>query len=447
MNSSRCAAAAALLFLLAGCSIFGGSSNPLPPAGLIVGDEPEAVRAGAAILAHGGNAVDAATATYFALSVTYPVAAGLGGGGLCIVHDPAHSRTEAFDFLAREPNRGGAYAVPGNVSGFSLLQSIYGRLPWQRVISPAESAADAGFPITQALVARLASSQNVVRLDAGLSAEFLDESGKVKSAGTIVTAPALAQTLATIRRLGPLAFYRGDIASQLVAYSGSEGGGIAADDLAAYATRRATPDTIRIGNQTVFLPPSATGAGKFAAALLSRVVDNAGQPVHTDNLAASVAAATKATMDSFGLATLPEDLGATGFAAEDSNGLAVACAVTMNGPFGSAHTAQGTGITLATAPNAAQTGLAPAFLTPVIAMDSGGGTVLAGAGAGGPNGTAAIALALLKLAAGQDIIKPGVLRSTGIAPYDTVNVIGCQSGICAALPDPGAHGLAAAGGQ
>ena len=138
MNGSCWAAAAVSLFLLAGCSMVGSSSNSLPPAGLIVGDEPEAVRAGAAILAHGGNAVDAATATYFALSVTYPVAAGLGGGGLCIVHDPVHSRAEAFDFLAHEPGHGGAYAVPGNVAGFSLLQTSYGRLPWQRVISPAE---------------------------------------------------------------------------------------------------------------------------------------------------------------------------------------------------------------------------------------------------------------------------------------------------------------------
>jgi gamma-glutamyltranspeptidase/glutathione hydrolase len=119
----------------------------------------------------------------------------------------------------------------------------------------------------------------------------------------------------------------------------------------------------------------------------------------------------------------------------------------MDGPFGSAHTATGTGITLASAPGSAQTGLAAAFLTPVIAKSSGGATSLAGAGAGGPNGTATIALALLELAAGRDVTRPGVLHSTGIAPYDTVNVIGCQNGICTALPDPGAHGLGAAGVQ
>jgi gamma-glutamyltranspeptidase/glutathione hydrolase len=151
-------------------------------------------------------------------------------------------------------------------------------------------------------------------------------------------------------------------------------------------------------------------------------------------------------MDAFGLGALPKDLGATGFAAEDVDGLAAACAVTMNGPFGTAHTANGTGVTLATAPNSAQTGLAAAFLTPVVATNSDHTTSLAAAGAGGPNGTAAIVLALLQLATGTDITTPGILHSTGIAPYDTMNVIGCRNGICTALPDPGAHGLGAAAG-
>ena len=445
MNGSRRTVVAASLFLVAGCSMIGGSSNPLPSAGFVVGDEPEAVRTGAAILAHGGNAVDAITATYFALSVTYPVAAGLGGGGLCIVHDPVHSKTVAFDFLAHEPGHGGPYAVPGNVSGFSRLQAMYGRLPWQRVVSPAEGAAAAGFPISQALATRLSSTQDSIRLDAALSAEFLDESGHVKPPGTVATAPALAETLGLIRSLGPENFYHGAIASALAAYSSGEGGGITLDDLAAYSSRTVAPNSARIGDETVLLPPSPTGAGKFAVSLLSRLTS--GDQVHSGNLGASVANATKATMEAFGLGSLPRDLGATGFAAEDPEGLAVACAVTMNGPFGSIHTEKGTGITLATAPSSAQTGLAAAFLTPVIATASDGTTTVVGAGAGGPNGTAAIALALLQLSAGQDITRPGVLHSTGIAPYDTVNVIGCQNGLCTALPDPGAHGLGAAGNQ
>ncbi len=156
----------------------GGSANGARA--LVVGDEPYAVQVGAQILKQGGSAADAATAMYFALSVTYPVAAGLGGGGICIVRDKTTSRTEEFDFLARDTAGGGAYAVPGNVRGFALMQSIYGALPWQRDVAPGEGYAAAGFVISRALADRIATAKDVIRLDAALAAEFLDESGAVK---------------------------------------------------------------------------------------------------------------------------------------------------------------------------------------------------------------------------------------------------------------------------
>jgi gamma-glutamyltranspeptidase/glutathione hydrolase len=445
-RASRRLCCGTLLLFLTGCSMFGSSAPMLPSGGLVVGDEPRAVEVGAAILAHGGNAADAAAATYFMLSVTYPVAAGLGGGGICIVHDSAHAKTETINFLAREAGRGGEYAVPGNASGFSLLQSAYGRLPWQRVVSPAEGAAATGFAMSQALAARLATSEDVIRLDAGLAAEFLDESGHLKTAGSLLASPSLSQTLAQIRILGPDGFYRGPVASGIVAYSDAEGGGITVAGLSAYKPQVGAPTAAHIGDQIVYLPPSNIGAGKFAGGLLSRLVDAQGQIIGKGNLSAAVASATKASMDAYGIASLPRDLGATGFAIEDSDGLAVSCAVTMNGPFGSGHTAKGTGVALASAPDKGETGLAAAFLTPAIAT-AGDRISLAGAGAGGPNGTAGIALVLLKLAGGENMTSPGAIRSTGIAPFDTVNIIVCQSGTCATVPDPGANGLGASGGS
>ena len=448
MFCSRILAGAAGLFLLAACSIdLGGSlglDQSVKTSAQVVGDEPFAVKVGAATLAQGGDAVDAATAMYFALSVTYPVAAGLGGGGICIVHDPAHNQSEEFDFLARDAAGGGAYAVPGNVRGFALMQSVYGALPWQKLIAPAEGYARTGFPISRALAARLAEAGDVVRLDAGLAAEFMDESGHLKSAGSAATNADLADTLAAIRTQGADAFYTGAIGNKIVAYSASQDGAITRADLAAYSALRTTPRVLQIGGDYVFLPASHTGAGAFAGALFDNLARVQAMPSGSRDAEAAVVIAVKQTLNGFGLNSLPKDLGATGFAATDANGQAVACAVTMNGPFGSGHTALGTGVALARAPSSNAAGLASAFLTPVISSPSGDRpATLAGAGAGGPNGSAAIAYALTRIAHGEEILTRRQLRSTGVAPYDTVNAIVCSGSVCAALPDPAASGLGA----
>jgi gamma-glutamyltranspeptidase/glutathione hydrolase len=162
-------------------------------------------------------------------------------------------------------------------------------------------------------------------------------------------------------------------------------------------------------------------------------------------LQASIVYAVKQALGKFGVTNVPANLGATGFAAVDARGEAAACAVTMNGPFGSARSATGTGVVLARAPGSGPAGMASAFLTPVIALEGEGGSVaLAGAGAGGPNGAAALGYALARVAKGQTPANSADIRSTGVA-NDTVNVIACQSAMCVALPDPAGHGLGAAG--
>jgi len=448
MFCSRLLAGAAGIFLLAACSINLGSSLGLggsdKTSAQVVGDEPFAVKVGAATLAQGGDAVDAATAMYFALSVTYPVSAGLGGGGICIVHDPVRNQSEEFNFLTRDAAGGGAYAVPGNVRGFALMQNAYGALPWQKLVAPAEVYARTGFPISRALAARLKEAEDVVRLDAGLAAEFMDEAGHVKGTGGIAVNIDLANTLATVRTQGADGFYADPVGAKIVAYSASQGGAIATRELAAYHANRVTPRVLRMGDDYVFLPESRTGAGAFTGALLDNLARAQATPVGEQDAEAAVIVAIKQTLRDFGLDSLPKDLGATGFAATDAKGQAVACAVTMNGPFGSGHTALGTGVTLAHSPSSGAVGLASAFLTPVIASPSGDRpATLAGAGAGGPNGSAAIAYALIRIAHGKDIATRSELRSTGVAPYDTVNAIICTSESCAALSDPGANGLGA----
>jgi gamma-glutamyltranspeptidase/glutathione hydrolase len=464
MLRSRFLACASSLLLLSGCSFDLGQSATVggedaitvgtvastAPEGaatrsLVVGDEPYAVKAGAAVLAQGGSAADAATAMYFALAVTYPVAAGLGGGGICIAHDPASGRTEEFDFLARDSSGGGAYAVPGNVRGFALLQSVYGVLPWQRDIVQAEAYASAGFPISRALSIRIAGAQDVIRLDATLAAEFLDETGAAKPPGAIVANLDLAQTLSAIRTGGTNAFYDGNLGARVLAYSAQQGGAIGVPEFARYQATRVTPQAMRFGEQNVYLPSPRTGAGNFSATLFDTLQRALNTSVGENDLQASVIVAVKQALARYNITNLPPDLGGTGFAATDSNGQSVACGVTMNGPFGSGHTAQGTGVTLARAPSSGAAGVASAFVTPVIATDGSGAVTLAGAGAGGPNGSAAIGFALARLSRGETPTRRSDLRSTGVAPFDTVNAIVCQADACFALPDPGANGLGASG--
>ncbi len=421
--------------------LFGGGNAPRR--GLVVGDEPAAVRAAAKVLGQGGSAADAATALYFSLAVTFPVAAGLGGGGICVVRDAPTGRAAVFDFLARAPAGGGPYAVPGNVRGFALLQNRFGRIAWARTIVPAEGLAAAGFSISRALHTRLTKSAGLVRGDGALRSQFLDESGAPRATGTMIASRNLSATLAIIRTGGADAFYRGEVARQIAAYSAGQGGEVTLAELGAYRAGEGEPHVLRIGPDSVYLAPMRLGAGKFAAGLISLLVDTDGT-LRSD--AGATGKALAQSMKEFGVESLPEDMGSTSFAVSDTRGQAVACAVTMNGGFGAGHTVEGTGVLLAHSPSADKTGLSGAFLTPLLAED-GGGLVLAGAGAGGPNGTAAIANALLRMARGERLSQPGDLRSTGAAPYETVNLIACQSGGCAAFADPDADGIAASEGQ
>ncbi|HEY2008664.1 MAG TPA: gamma-glutamyltransferase [Rhizomicrobium sp.] len=400
--------------------------------GIAVADEPLAARAGAAALADDGSAVDAVATMFFTLTATYPVAAGLGSGGICLVRDAGGQVTE-FDFLTKAPKAGGYYALPGAVAGFATMHRIYGALPWQRIVAPGEAFASTGFPISEALAARLPAAQNTLRLDAGLAAEFLDETGKPRIAGADTRNVPLGVTLSQIRLYKADGFYKGTVAANIAAYSASAGGGISAAELAAAAAVQGAARARAMGSFTAYVPGTGTGAGAFNAAML----DNLSRTIRA-NPANAAATAVGQTLGSFGVASVPGDMGSTGFAAVDASGAAAACAVTLNGPFGSGRTAGNTGVVLATTPSSQQ-GLASAFLAPVIAT-SNGQVALAGAGAGGPNGTAAAMIAVLEAVGGRPLGKRGDLRGTGRAPYDTVNMISCSSDACVALTDPGAHG-------
>jgi gamma-glutamyltranspeptidase / glutathione hydrolase len=402
--------------------------------GIAVADEPLAARAGANVLAEQGNAVDAVSAMFFTLTATYPVAAGLGAGGVCLVRDISGQVTE-FDFLTKAPKAGGAYALPGAVAGFATMEKLYGALPWQRVVAPGEAYASTGFPVSEALAAGLVASQNILRLDPGLAAEFLDQSGTPRTVGLETKNIDLGLTLSQIRLNQRDGFYLGSVAGRLLAYSASQGGGLTAQELAATAPSQKPVRARKVGQFEAYMPGTRTGAGLFVATMM----DNLSRAMRTNRQPAGASkTAVAQTLSTFGVASLPTNLGSTGFAAVDANGAAASCGVTLNGPFGSGHTAAGTGVVLAATPSG-PTGLASAFLSPLIATTD-GQVGLAGVGAGGPGGTAAAVYALLEAAGGRPLGRRGNLQNTGASPSDSVNMISCDEDACVALIDPGAHG-------
>ena len=106
--------------------------------GATVSDEPRSAQIGRDILSSGGNAIDAVVATYFALAVTYPGAATLGGGGICVAFQGENDKPATIDFRPTLYQAGGrAVMIPGSVRGMFALHARFGRLNWEGLLLPA----------------------------------------------------------------------------------------------------------------------------------------------------------------------------------------------------------------------------------------------------------------------------------------------------------------------
>jgi len=141
----------------------------------IAADEPRAAAIGRDILSQGGNAVDAATAMGLAMSVTLPTRVGLGGGGVCVVHDATTSQTRTIDFLPRPVPGGDAagVAVPGMVRGLAALHAAHGKMRWEQLVVPAETKARFETQISRALARDLQVFGGIAGEDLAAKAVFL----------------------------------------------------------------------------------------------------------------------------------------------------------------------------------------------------------------------------------------------------------------------------------
>ena len=249
--------------------------------GLVVCVSTPSCDAGAGVLAQGGNAVDAAVATAFALAVTHPSAGNLGGGGFMIVRT-ASGEVTAFDYREKAPlkstktmylgadgkiDRGLTAAgylapgVPGTVRGLELAHKKFGRLPWKQVVMPAVGLAEGGFPLSQSLAGSLNRELqgSMAKFPASVAA-YGKPGGGIWAPGDRLVLPDLAKTLRAIADTGANAFYTGWIADRIAEDMQANGGLITKADLAGYQAKERQPvrGTYR-GYDIISMPPPSSG--------------------------------------------------------------------------------------------------------------------------------------------------------------------------------------------
>ncbi|MBE9553257.1 MAG: gamma-glutamyltransferase, partial [Proteobacteria bacterium] len=236
MRWRNCAAAiAAATLMLAGCA--SSEIEKVLPGGFFKGaavaDEPLAARAAMDMLAQGGSAADAAVAAYFTLAVTYPSAASLGGGGVCMVADWDQGQVFALDFVAPRSSATDAYratAVPANVRGMAALHARYGYLDWRTLLAPAEQIARFGEPLTRASAAAYAAGGEAL-LSQTEAREIFASRGALPVEGQAVPQPDLADVLAALRLNGAGSMYMGSLGDKLVQAVQQAGGSLVRQDL------------------------------------------------------------------------------------------------------------------------------------------------------------------------------------------------------------------------
>jgi gamma-glutamyltranspeptidase/glutathione hydrolase len=248
--------------------------------GLVVCVSAPACDAGASVLAIGGNAVDAAVATSFALAVTHPSAGNIGGGGFMIVRTPAGDAT-TFEYREKAPLASTATmylgadgqivrsltaagylapGVPGTVRGMELAHRKFGKLPWKDVVAPSVSLAE-GFTMSAGLARGLNRelAGPMAPFPASVAAFGKPGGGEWKEGDRLVQAD-LARTLRAVADGGADAFYTGWIADRIAEEMKANGGILTKADLAAYKARERAPvrGTYK-GYDIVSMPPPSSG--------------------------------------------------------------------------------------------------------------------------------------------------------------------------------------------
>ena len=233
-----------LFFFLFSNTIVAATDTLKLTEGSVSSAHPLATHAAETIYRSGGNAVDAAVAASFALSVVEPTMSGLGGRAQSIV------RTQKGDFvgyngmteipksfikLADMPSSGySTVATPGLVALLWDMHQQHGKLPFAELVRPAIDYAENGFALLPGEVARQTSVIENISTDVGMQRAFLNAEGALTPAGKMLKQPDLAKTLKRVAQGGADAFYRGDIARAISDDMDHQGGFVTQQDLSEY---------------------------------------------------------------------------------------------------------------------------------------------------------------------------------------------------------------------
>jgi gamma-glutamyltranspeptidase / glutathione hydrolase len=268
-----------------------GSPTPHSAKGMVSTDCAIATKVGVDVLASGGNAVDAAVATAFALAVAFPTAGNLGGGGFMVARvggkpyaldfrETAPAASSRDMYLGADGKANGdswtgwkSSGTPGSVAGlYEAWQTLGSKhKTWPELLAPAIALADPGFVVDDAFVKTLGMMQK--RLEKfPTSAKLFLPNGAPPPVGSTFRNPELAAVLHQISDQGPKGFYEGPVAQTIAAAMKDNGGLITAADLAAYKAKWRTPVEFDYrGRHVVGMPPPSSGG--LTNAMIAHVLE------------------------------------------------------------------------------------------------------------------------------------------------------------------------------
>ena len=295
------------LFWLGACTSSQMASHPQQAftSGAVAADHPVASQAGVDMLSQGGNAVDAAVATSFCLSVVDPFSCGVGGGGFMLVRLPStspHGVVEAaLDYREWAPAAvgpdfyvdhsslssrfgGAASGVPGTVAGLWAAHEKWGSLSWSTLLQPAIEAAEQGVEVNKAWLEAAEWVAGIRERHPELQSASqwlwvnLCDSGELKR-GDMIRQPAQGRLLRKIAKEGPSAFYEGEVADAIVKTVHLHGGVMTKKDLASYRVDEKKPlksEVVLDRYQLLSMPPPSSGGIAMQAMLgiIDRRIDD-----------------------------------------------------------------------------------------------------------------------------------------------------------------------------